>query len=62
MTKEGVLPEGWLDVDQQIAWLKERMMFNDPRFVLDNWDCKYVNLRIDMRTGAAILSPGSRHD
>jgi hypothetical protein len=34
-------------------------MTNDPSFVMGRWDCKYVNLRIDMRTGAAILSPGN---
>ncbi len=54
------LPEGWLDANEQLKWLRQRMMFNNPDFVLQDWDCKYVNMRIDMRTGAAILSPGNR--
>ena len=59
MEQRQELPEGWHDLGRQVAWIRERLMTNDPSFVMGRWDCKYVNLRIDMRTGAAILSPGN---
>jgi len=56
---EEVLPNGWLPLDEQVSWLKDRMIRNGSYFVLSHWDCKYVNLRIDMRNGMAIISPGN---
>lgn len=48
-----------VEFDSAVLALRQRMMFRDPKFVLDNWDCKYIDARIDMRTGAVWLKPGN---
>ena len=49
----------WQPLRTAILALEERMMTRDPQFILDHWDCKYVDARIDMRTGAVYLKPGN---
>lgn len=60
-TEAETLPKDWMPSHELLTWLRQRMMVNNPDFVLKNWDCKYVNMRIDMRTGQAIASPGNTH-
>lgn len=50
----------WWPLRDAVEWLTQRLICNGSRFVLDNWDCKYIDARIDMRTGAVLLRPGNR--
>lgn len=49
----------WVPLGEALRGIEARFMFRDPRFVLDNWDCKYLDVRIDMRTGSAYVKPGN---
>jgi hypothetical protein len=53
------LPEGWISLSQGFDWIADRLMVKTPEFVIKNWDCKYINARIDMRTGKVLLTPGN---
>ena len=53
------LPKGWISFDAAGKFINANLMTTTPRFVLDNWTCKYINMRVDMRTGAVILSKGN---
>lgn len=53
------LPQGWIPLGQGFGWIADRLMLKTPEFILNNWDCKYVNARIDMRTGSVRLEPGN---
>lgn len=52
----------WVPIDQAYNFLTERVMLKNPRFILDNWDCKYISIRVDMRTGMALVNPGNLLD
>jgi hypothetical protein len=57
---EPKVPSGWIPIETCLAWIKPRLMVSgDQRYVLDNWDCKYVEIRVDMRTGLATMRPGN---
>lgn len=49
----------WLPFDEAVALLRSRLMTTDPSYVLEHWDCKYVNVRVDMRTGNMLIAPGT---
>lgn len=51
----------WWPLRDAVEWLTQRLICNGSRFVLDNWNCKYIDARIDMRTGAVLLRPGNVH-
>jgi hypothetical protein len=53
------LPEGWISLSQGFGWIADRLMVKTPEFVINNWGCKYIDARIDMRTGRMQLSPGN---
>jgi hypothetical protein len=49
----------WVPLHEVLPLLRERMAVNDGgRFILARWDCKYLNLRLDMRTGMVRIEPG----
>ena len=50
----------WLNLETLMDFIKENLMTVNPKFVVDNFDFKYIDIRIDMRTGYAILSRGSK--
>lgn len=61
-SKREELPQGWITFEEFSKWVQDRVMANGKQgveFVLSNWNCKYVNARIDMRTGFVHLSPGA---
>ena len=62
MRNDEIIFGKWISLHKATKMLKERFMGRDPSFVLDNWDCKYINARIDMRTGVVILFPGNTHE
>jgi hypothetical protein len=39
--------------------IRQFVMCEDSRHVLDNWSIKYINIRIDMRTGNFALTEGN---
>jgi hypothetical protein len=45
------IPEDWIPIDEAIKFIKDNLMVKGSRFILDNWNYKYIDLRIDMRTG-----------
>lgn len=54
------LPSGWQAFYDASEWLKARFaVTNGPSFILNNFDCKYINARIDMRTGQMQIVPGN---
>jgi hypothetical protein len=53
------VPEGWMLLQTAVDFVKEHTMDVDTRFVLDNWEYKYLNIRVDMRTGMATIQPAN---
>jgi hypothetical protein len=50
----------WQPLGEAFAHISERLITtNGLDFLLHNWDCKYLNARIDMRSGSILLSPGA---
>lgn len=50
----------WQPLEEVLPKLRERMALNDgAEFITQHWDCKYIDARIDMRTGAVFLKPGN---
>ena len=50
----------WQPLNDLLPRLRERMAVNDGgKFILENWNCKYVEIRLDMRIGVAYVIPGS---
>jgi hypothetical protein len=50
----------WVSLHEVMPLLRERMAVNDGGvFILDDWRCKYIDARIDMRTGHVYLRPGN---
>ena len=45
-----------------IDGLKKHVMADGGRLVMDNWDAKYLNIRMDMRTGNVLISEGNIRD
>lgn len=60
MSEETQIPEGWIPFNEAIDFVKKNFMFVNSRFVLDNFDYKYTELRVDMRTGDVFIKPGDR--
>ena len=56
------IPQGWIPLEQGIEWIKQHSMLTKPSFVLNNWEYKYLMLRIDMRTLSCRILPGDRYD
>lgn len=53
----------WVSLTEILPLLRERMAINDGgKFILGDWTCKYLDARIDMRTGAVYLKPGNVHN
>jgi hypothetical protein len=50
----------WLNLETLMDFIKENLMTVNPDFALDNFDFKYIDVRIDMRTGSAILQRGTK--
>lgn len=50
----------WMSLRDILDFIDDRFMFNDSKFVIDNFDFKYVDIRVDMRTGHAILNRGTK--
>lgn len=47
---------------QVFKFLQDNIMARSDKgchFVMDNWTCKYINLRVDMRTGNVSLFEGN---
>ncbi len=51
-------PEFATTVNTAFAFLKENSMCNNVRFVLDNLEFEYINVRVDMRTSTCLMSCG----
>lgn len=49
----------WVPFEETIEALRERMMVNGSLWILDEWKAKYINARIDMRTGQIRLTFGN---
>ncbi len=49
----------WLPWSTAIPMIDSMLLSNGSGFIHQNWICKYVNARIDMRTGHMILFPGN---
>lgn len=47
----------WWPLDAAVEWLRDRVA--ETGWLARNWDCKYIDARIDMRTGAMYLRPGN---
>jgi hypothetical protein len=59
-TEQQIPFDRWVSLDEALPLLRERMGFNDGgRYISTHWGCKYINARIDMRTGAVYLKPGN---
>lgn len=54
------LPEGWIPLSQGFRWIADHLMLKTPEFIINNWNCKYIDARIDMRTGSMRLEPGAK--
>jgi hypothetical protein len=48
----------WLPFDQAMASLRQHQMINGSMRALEDWSLKYIDARVDMRTGQVYLSPG----
>ena len=56
------IPEGWHPFKEVISFIYANLMSRNPKFVLDNWDYKYINIRIDMRTGNTRIMPATKEE
>lgn len=52
-TIEGI-PDGWIPLNDAVEFVTNNLM-RKTNFALDNWEYKYTNIRVDMRTGRAII-------
>jgi len=46
-------------IDTVCAFVNTHTMASGSKFALDNWECKYINFRVDMRTGNVSLYEGN---
>jgi hypothetical protein len=50
----------WVVLDRILPALRHRYAVNNgASFISQHWDCKYLNLRLDMRTGQCYITPGN---
>lgn len=58
--KDG-FPEAWLPLSEGFRWIRDRLLANDGgKWALESFSQrKYINARIDMRTGSVYLTPGN---
>lgn len=47
----------WMPFEAGVEFLNSRLMKIDPSYVLKNWEMKYIEVRVDMRTGAMLIRP-----
>lgn len=59
LTDVDQLPEGWISLERAYQFLRERLSIDGSDFITERWDCKYINARVDMRTGRVLLTPGN---
>ena len=52
-------PEGWIPLKDAVRFIEDNLMTNGSSFALENWEYKYTNIRVDMRTGSAIIQPAN---
>ena len=58
--RDGLILHEWIRFEDAIKALDDKFCFNDGgKFLLDNWDCKYLDMRLDIRTGAVYIKPGN---
>lgn len=49
----------WQPLASALPAITERLAANGSDFILNHWDCKYLDARIDMRTGSVRLTAGN---
>ena len=50
----------WQPLNDLLLQLQGRLSVHDGgAFILEHWDCKYIDIRLDMRVGATYARPGS---
>jgi hypothetical protein len=49
----------WMPFDAGVKFLADHLMVNEATWVLRHWNCKYVDVRVDMRTGSMLIRPGN---
>ena len=54
-----ILPKDWIPFSDAVDFIEKHTLESGNSFILEEWDCKYINARIDMRTGMVRLSPGN---
>ncbi len=57
--RAGLRFDEWQPLDAAASAIRERTLASGSDFLQRNWDCKYLDARIDMRTGAVRLVPGN---
>ena len=50
----------WTNLQTLMDFISENLMTVNTDFVLNNFDFKYVDIRVDMRSGNAILYRGTK--
>ncbi len=53
------IPQGWIPLKDAVKFVNDNLM-TKTKFTLDNWDYKYTNIRVDMRTGHATIQAGNK--
>ncbi len=51
------VPEDWVSLGEAMEWVKNHV--KDVDFLVNNWDYKYTELRVDLRTGLVKIAPGN---
>lgn len=59
LTDVNQLPRSWITLAEAYNFLRSRILADGDEFILASFDCKYINARIDMRTGKVLLTPGN---
>ena len=58
--RDGLILHRWVRFEDMVKELDPKYSFRDGgKFLLDNWDCKYLDMRLDVRTGAVYIKPGN---
>lgn len=42
-----------------VEFLSSRLAVAGSPYVREHWDCKYLDVRVDMRTGSMLIQPGN---
>lgn len=54
------LPElNWMPFEAGVEFLSQRLMTASADWLPNHWECKYLDVRVDMRTGAMLIRPGN---